>query len=365
MRIVLINGHVACLKTTLGYLLAPMLSLGHVTNSVLGAFVSDATAPTFQELREARYRTATAITRLYLNEGVSVVLDGTFARRAWREAIYQLADEFGVEDLVAITCVCSDPALIEQRFAYRRLASDSPDAAANHWGAYLGSIGAFEPIEGDTLPRGCCISRLTFDSGSFALRRDAILTPYAEAVALTIERLIASGRLSRPQFGLGPVAGLVNAPPAKRLIAIEGLAASGKSTQARLLADTLVRGGRRTSLFEEFCDNAIGEFLRKHNAIGDDHRVRVTQGAPSHTESLLVIGDAIAHVRAVYEARLAGAPGYEMVVADGYTWAHNSHGLALLPEEASLSLRQCVSAALAEILAPLRGVGELQQTVFL
>ena len=64
----------------------------------------------------------------FLQQGVSVILDGTFARRAWRDSIYALADEFGVTDVIAITCRCSDPLVVEQRLAYRRAAPDSPDA---------------------------------------------------------------------------------------------------------------------------------------------------------------------------------------------------------------------------------------------
>jgi len=365
MNLVLINGHVACLKTTLGYLLAPILQLGHVTTSVLGEFVSDATAPNFNALREARYRTTTAITREFLREGVSVILDGTFSRRAWREAIYHLADQFGVEDVVAITCVCSNPAIVQQRLAYRRIALDAPDAAANHWSAYAGSVKDFEPIGIDRLPGGRRISRLVFDSASFDLRREVIMTPFAETVAVAMERLMASGRLSRPLFGFGQVAGPPHALPAKRLIALEGLGGSGKSTQVRALSDLFVRQGRRVICFTEFSDGPVGSYLRSRSSIaGGDHRVRVTEGMPSHTESLLVLGDSIARVHALCESRLQGEPPYDVIVADSYIWSHLAHGLAHLPDESESELQQNVSAVLAEIVAPLSAIADRQDTVF-
>lgn len=365
MSIVLLNGHVACLKTTLGYLLAPILNLGHVTNSVLGDFVSDASAPTFQTLREARYRTATTITRQYLHEGVSVLLDGTYARRAWREAIYRLADEFGVAEVIAITCVCSQPHLIHQRLAYRRLSTETPDAAANQWGVYLGSVSAFEPIEDDATPSGRRISRLTFDSGTFTLRRNAVLTPYAEAVALAVERLIDSGRLGRPHFGLAVEKADVGSLPARRLVALEGVGGSGKTTQSKRLENVYARAGQRTCLFGEFSGGTIGEQLRKRVGRGDDQRIRVTAKGPSHTESILVVGDALARVRALHEARVSGAPVYDLVVADGHVWSHLAHGLALLPEDTEPTLVQCTASALGELLVPLGTIADFQQTVFL
>lgn len=366
MNVVMINGHVACLKTTLGYLLAPMLQLGHVTTSVLGDFVSDEAAPAFDALREARYRAATAITRQFLLEGVPVILDGTFSRRAWRDAIYSLADQFGVEDVVSITCACSDSTIIEQRLAYRRLASDTPDAASNHWGAYEGSIKNFESIEADRRPAGCKISRLFFDSASLTLRREVILTQYAESVAVAVERLIASGKLSRPQFGFGQVVESPHILPARRLIALEGLGGSGKSSQGKRLTELLIHQGRRVYFFEEFSDDPIGCYLRKRSAlISNDHRVRVTEGPPSHTQSLLIIGDSIARVRAACEGRLQGAQSYDVVIADSYIWSHLAHGLALLPETASPELRQNMWTALAEIVAPLRAIADIQNTVFL
>jgi thymidylate kinase/predicted kinase len=365
MRIVLINGHVACLKTTLAYLLAPMLELGLVTTSVLGEFIADANAPTFHTLQDARYQMATVITRQFLHHGVSVILDGTFSRRLWRDEIYKLADEYNVEHVVAVTCVCSDPALINQRLAHRRVAKNSPDSAANHWDAYLGSVHRFETIEEDRLPSGHLISRLTFDSALMAITRDKSETPYAEEVARIIERLVASGRLSRPQFGLTPVTDSGHNRPAKLLIALEGLSASGKSTQSKRLSEMLMRLGRMACLFEEFSDSHLGQYLRERSAITDHRRIQVVEGAYSHTESLLVIADAIGRIRMACEARLRGAPAYEIIVADGYTWAHLAHGLALLPECANAALRQYMWTALAEILAPLRGVADLHQSVYL
>lgn len=365
MNIVLLNGYVVCLKTTLGYLLAPVLNIGHVTNSVLGEFVSDASAPVFQLMREARYQTSTAITRQYLHEGVSVLLDGTYARRAWRKAIYQLADEFGVTEVIAITCVCSQPHLIHQRLAYRQLSPETPDAAANHWSAYLGSVRAFESIEDDVTPNGRRVSRLTFDSGTFTLRRNAILTPYAETVALAVERIIDSGRLRHPHFGLGVKKVGVGSFPARRLVALEGVGGSGKTTQSKRLKSIHARAGQRTCLLEEFSDGTIGEQLRKRVGRGDDQRIRVTANGPSHTESILVVGDALARVRELHEARVTGAPVYDLIVADGHIWSHLAHGLALLPEDTNPTLVQCMASALGELLVPLGTIADYQQTIYL
>ena len=112
--------------------------------------------------------------------------------------------------------------------------------------------------------------------------------------------------------------------------------------------------------------DCIGTYLRAQSGLESEHRVRVgAASSPSHTESLLVIGDAIQRIRNAYDSRQSGVHSHQVFVADGYTLAHLAHGLALLPEGSGATLEQCMSHALTEILAPLRHIAHVQQTIFL
>jgi thymidylate kinase len=361
-RIILINGHVACLKTTLAYLLAPALGFGHVTTSVLGPIVSDATASSFNNLRDARYSALTDLTASYLRNGTSVVLDGTFAHRRWREAIYRVAATAFVTDIVSITCVSSSADVVAKRLAYRHSSPDVPDSAANQWDAYLGSVSAFESPDTDTVPDGISFAGFEFDSARLELR---LLSgsAFAEVVASALERIVESGRLAHPNFGMGAmhssddIFGL-------RLVALEGLGGSGKTTQAGMLARHWAAKGLSVQRLTEFSDGPVGRLLASCTAKAD-HRVQLTGKAPSHTESLLVIGDAVRRVEQLGADRRMGRPVYDVVVADSYAWSHLAHAVALLPSRASTSIVDAMSTSVSNILAPLHGVCRVESTVYL
>jgi predicted kinase len=196
LRIVLVNGYAGCLKTTLSYHLAPLLGLGLISNSVLGGFSFDQGRRAAAAMRERRYATAAALAETCLEAGISVILDGTYALRQWRQRIYSLAARFAVSDVLAITCTCSDPGVLEERFARRRLDPRWPDAAANHIGAFHGSVEEFEPLSEDRLPEGQRPALLGFDSGNLSVSAAEPPATFAAAAVEAIERLVARGTLS-------------------------------------------------------------------------------------------------------------------------------------------------------------------------
>lgn len=360
MDLVMVNGHVACLKTRLSYLLAPLLSMAHVTTSVLGSFEPHSDDQRFFALRDKRYLVATETVEHYLARGVSVIVDGTFALPRWRDAIYTAAARYRVCELVAVTCVCSRRETIEQRLAYRRRTPSAPDARANDIAAYDGSVRTFVPLDNDWLPDGRGISHIVFDSCTFevaALRSEGNLC--GRVVGL-LKELAQSRILGRPLRGrtlsgptsAGPCDGAISVP--RRFVALEGIGGSGKTTLATRLAGAIAIRPSVTNvqIINEFSSSLLGEFLRRRLAAAHDFRIRALRG-PSHLDSLLVIADMVCRIRTV-----STCPSGTVGVFDGFSMSWTAHTLALLPDRSDSQLIGVVALAakvLCQQIPPLPG----------
>lgn len=363
--VVLINGHVACLKTTLAYLLGPRLNIGLVTTSALGSFVADADSPDFMKLREARYETACQLVNQYLRSETSVVVEGTFARREWRRMIYDAARQHGQRDIIAITCVASDPSTVEKRLMHRRLNRDVPDAAASSMDAYWGSVAAFEPIERDESAPIVQLSQYELDTSTFRLReiRTAADAVVSTRVIEATQRLIDSGRLGHPLFGDRNLAESVDRRPvAHRLVSLDGLGGSGKTTQAHALSRYLESKGKRVGIVDEFSSGPIGLFIARSGIHEDDPRVRVSAAGSSHTEWLLILADAVSSMRHL-SATQAGV-ALDVAIADSHILSHLAHAAAL-SEDDSDQLIGMVRQAAAILTEPLRSRSIERTAVFL
>ena len=252
----MLNGYAACLKTTLSYLLATALEVGHVSTSLFGPIVADRASGDFLSLREQRYTSANAATAAYLTRGTSVVVDGTFALRRWRESFYQTAREFGVQEVVAVTCICSDIRLLEERFRHRANNVDVPDAAAHSFSAYAGSMKEFEPLDHDEIPQEIRLSRLLFDSCSGTVQ---ILKSGEKAIVVAelINIFIRRGMLAQPLFS-----STSQEVQERRIVLLEGIGGSGKSTQAELLREPLGEYfGVNPLIRGEFSNSPLGRFI--------------------------------------------------------------------------------------------------------
>lgn len=196
----MLSGYIACLKTTLSYLIAPAFGLAHISTSVLGPFKPLRKAPDFFLLRDRRYEIAEKIAVTYLKNNVSIVLDGTYALRRWRNNIYKLGYKYGTEDVIAIKCICSNRDALKKRLAYRQKYIGVPDAQANTINAFEQSKEEFESISNDKLPDGKNISLIKFDSGTFKVEIKESNSKYANNIAGEIKNFMKHGRLNESIF---------------------------------------------------------------------------------------------------------------------------------------------------------------------
>lgn len=94
------------------------------------------------EFSTRTYQEQLRLSRQYLEEGRSVVLDATFGKRANREAAAMLAAELGAE-FWAIECVADESDLQER---LRRREARGESVSDGRWEIYLKERDAFEPL---------------------------------------------------------------------------------------------------------------------------------------------------------------------------------------------------------------------------
>lgn len=349
MSLLLLNGHVACLKTTLAYSLSPGLGMALVSTSVLGEFPFDDKDAGFLPARDRRYAIAAETISQYLSHGISVIADGTYALGRWRRRLYETARNHGVDEIVALTCTCSDPNVVRRRLLHRRLNPDAPDAASHDFAAFDSSIASFEPLDEDQALVGSGLVRLTFDSATFTIDDAPSDYGLASRVVDAVRGLATSGFLSRPLF----ISATSPPVPRQRLfVAIEGIGGSGKTTQSERIGQILRDEGRVGSVrvYPEFSSTTLGGFLRNHVQNSTDFRARCREAAGhSHLESLLIIGD-LAH-----RAQHAANSNVCVSVFDGFVISQIAHAVASLQTGDRL-LRDHVTEAIRAATSPGRNL---------
>ena len=151
--------------------------------------------------RELRYAKLFHVVSSYLQQGLSVWVDGNFPTTEWRGQLWARAQDHGVREVVVLQCICSDPSLLYERFARRRNDPSLPDAAANDVDAYFGSVQQFVPVGDQEISGFLAAEVLFFDSCRGILHPAEPSTSLGENVrhALIAENIIGSSATpSRP-----------------------------------------------------------------------------------------------------------------------------------------------------------------------
>lgn len=116
--VIFTNGCTATLKTEATIYLANCLGIPVLATHRYGPCTKNGLLSS--DLREFRYKELQVEAENLLGRGFSVVLDGTFADRSWREQIYRLAQQHGAHPIILRT-VCDDTSYIRSRLWRRRL----------------------------------------------------------------------------------------------------------------------------------------------------------------------------------------------------------------------------------------------------
>lgn len=347
--VLMLNGYAGCLKTTLSYLLAPYLRAAHVSTSLLGPIVSDRDDPDFLRLRETRYERAFQLVGSYLNAGSSVVVDGTFALKRWREQLYSTAAEEGADEILALKCVCGDTGKLENRFEFRKKWRQAPDAVADSMNAYFGSVEEFEPLRGEYVPEDLRFSRIIFDSCEHTVQVLEGGRTAGRVVGL-LKRFRRQGRLDEPLFPLSP--------PRKKLglISIDGIGGSGKTTQVELLKEKFEKEQSiRATVSREFSDSVLGDWLRSRS----ERQLRIQYRDDGVVaEHFFVLID--------FLSQFTSEPGqFPVTILDGGVLSRLAHMKALSPTDLPDDVWNVVIETTEEVLQNMVGTSNRWTCIYL
>jgi thymidylate kinase len=134
----------------------------------------------------------------------------------------------------------------------------------------------------------------------------------------------------------------LRARPKQRWVGFEGIVASGKTTQARRLAESLRSSAR---VVPEFGDHELGRYLSEYGAPG----MRLTpEGCDAtHVRHLLALSSHVQKLRDLRDTK-------NVVVLDVATLTDTAYALADLPQEAAAGLRTWMLAAVNALIEPVR-----------
>lgn len=116
--LIMTNGYTATLKTEVTAYLANCLGIPILATHRYGECTVDGLLQ--DSLRRKRYEEMLLDADSTLSRGYSVVLDGTFASREWRERAYELAMTYGAAPII-IKTICDDEVYIRSRLWRRKL----------------------------------------------------------------------------------------------------------------------------------------------------------------------------------------------------------------------------------------------------
>ncbi len=169
MFVIMMNGHVACLKTTIAAKLAKVLGVPVVHTNRHGHILAKDMSMDPRK-REKRYDNLFREAEGLLKAGRSLILDGTFARARWRNRAYSLCRKYPVGKVAIIRCVCPDKKAIRERLRKRRECTFLPENEIFRYKNHIESIRQDEPPYSDEIREGKKPCIIEFDSGEFEIK---------------------------------------------------------------------------------------------------------------------------------------------------------------------------------------------------
>jgi len=194
--LIFMNGYTACLKTYTARRLSNLLRVPLVETNKLGP-CTDGSGALDLEARKLRYERAVRLTYDYLHLGMSLVVDGTFGRKIWRQDLYGCCVRAGVRRVLAVRCFCTNEDVIEARIVDRQENDYRPENEAALLANYHTTRTEEEPIRGESLPWDAPLPIVEFDTERFEVE---VHTASEDSLAADVRRMIwtsvHTGRLS-------------------------------------------------------------------------------------------------------------------------------------------------------------------------
>ena len=185
MFIIMLNGHVACLKTTIARRLSDLLKAPLLETNKFGSVIGESRLMD-DSRRINRYKMLYKLADSILADGYSLILDGTFIYRGWRKPVYDLCKKYSIKDIVIVRCYSTDENAIKRRLLFRKSDKFNPERGVVYFKNYLQSVSQDEPPYSDVLCDGYQPGIVEIDSSSGAI---SVISGKGELIDVVVESL--------------------------------------------------------------------------------------------------------------------------------------------------------------------------------
>ncbi|MEM5814503.1 MAG: AAA family ATPase [Candidatus Aenigmatarchaeota archaeon] len=175
-NIVMMHGYICSLKSTVAKNLAEKLNIPRLETKQLGAIHSETD-------KAWRYRLLSAMVKSHVRSDTDMILDGTFGKKPFREAIYRLSEELGLGDVVVVRCVCDDDGEVWKRVKGR---TENDDICILEWVSRKHDAVEFDKY------RNAMPSIIEVDTKKFVVRPINMRSDFSRKVADSLAEIVGS-----------------------------------------------------------------------------------------------------------------------------------------------------------------------------
>lgn len=189
--VIMMNGHPACLKSTISKKLSEKLSIPLVRTNAFGGTISSNGYSTF-ELRNNRYQQAFKQAEELLKQKHSIVFDGTFTKLEWRKQLYDLCTKYKVDEVIIFRCISSNCEVVRKRFKKRAILEEQAEKDSIYFKNYLRDVPLDEPPLKDFINDNKQPSIFIFDSAKLCITAAVNLTDLTKKIGLDFSDVIST-----------------------------------------------------------------------------------------------------------------------------------------------------------------------------
>ena len=177
--IVMMHGYLCSLKTTISTALSQRLRIPRIETKELGQIKT-------RKEKGARYQLVAEIAEERINGGGSVILDGTFGKRQFRDHVYEIAQRTVAKDVLIIRCLCDNEEEVRRRICERAI---NESICESEW-----RNRAHDRLFGDRVYNGTP-SLITVDTANYRVEAKNLNTDFSCEVAQNVHEIM--GKLKR------------------------------------------------------------------------------------------------------------------------------------------------------------------------
>ena len=178
-NIVMMHGYLCILKTTISTALSQRLCIPRIETKELGEIKS-------KKQKDFRYHQVAELARDRINGGGSIILDGTFGKRQFREHVYEIAQRTLAKDVLIIRCHCNNDEEIKRRIGERGV---NEDICVSEW-----RNRSHDGLSGDRVYKGAP-SIITVDTEKYRVEAENLNSDFSCEVAQNVHEIM--GELKR------------------------------------------------------------------------------------------------------------------------------------------------------------------------